>query len=120
MKRENKKIKHNLKVVSAPRLELEEYKGKIFKIEAFITNTINTIGNMRLVQQIKFDDLYINHLWMKVENIGNLPHGYHKLDVKVNKYKNRKNNEIKYGLTYVGKKGNKFIDNTLHKPKWMK
>ncbi len=120
MKRENRKLKHNSNVIHLPRAELKAYKNKTFKVELFITNTFNPAGTRRLVKQIKFDKYYIDHLWMLVRNIGNLDHGYCKLDVKVKEYKNQETNQIKYGLVYTGKKGNKYIDSKLHKPKWKK
>ncbi len=120
MKRENKKInKTNVTEVEGNRNELKEYLGETFMVECFVTNTSGYLGGKRLVNEVYLKDLYIKHIWMKSENIGNLDHGYQKLKVKVTKYKDQVSHEVKYGLKYIGTKGKKFIDNTLTKPKWM-
>lgn len=120
MKRENKKIdKSKLTEVVGNRDELKSYVGEVCFVDCFVTNTNGYLGGKRLVNEVYLDDLYIKHIWMKSENIGNLEHGYQKLKVKVIEYKDYSTNETKYGLKYVGTKGKKFVDNSLKKPKWM-
>ena len=121
MKRENKKVdKSNFIEVVGNRLELAEYLGQTFTVEGFITNTNGYLGGKRLVNEVYLKGLYIKHIWMKSENIGNLEHGYQKIKVKVTKYTYYSTKDTKYGLKYIGEKGKQYINNTLVKPKWMK
>lgn len=121
MKRENKKVdKSNFIEVVGNRLELAEYLGQTFTVEGFITNTNGYLGGKRLVNEVYLKGLYIKHIWMKSENIGNLEHGYQKIKVKVTKYTDYSTKDTKYGLKYIGEKGKQYINNTLVKPKWMK
>ncbi len=106
--------------VSGNREQLQEYLGQECVVDAFVTNTIGYTGGKRLINEVILDNLYIPHLWMKTENIGKLNHGYQKLKVKVTKYKDVYTGDNKYGLKYIGKRGKKFIDYSLRKPKWMK
>ena len=120
-KRENKKIdKSNLIEVQGDRKELAEYKDQELIVEGFVTNTIGFDGTKRLVDSVKIGKYYIKHVWMKMENIGKLKHGYQKLKVKVVEYKNRYTGDSKYGLMYIGDKGKMYIDNTLKRTKWDK
>ncbi|MCD6435245.1 MAG: hypothetical protein J7L15_02475 [Clostridiales bacterium] len=121
MKRENRKInKSNLTEVSGNRTELKPYLGDTFEVDCFVTNTNGYLGDKRLINEVYLKDLYIKHIWMKSENVGNLDHGYQKLKVKVTKYTDYSSKEVKYGLRYIGKNGKKFINSKLVIPTWMK
>jgi len=122
-KKENKKInKNKLKEIVGTRVELAPFVEQTLEVECFVTNTIGYQGEKRLVTEVKIPgtDYFIKHVWFKYENIGKLKHGYQKLKVKVTKYKDYINNQEKYGLKYMGKKGKVFIDTKIRKPKWMK
>lgn len=120
MKRENRKInKENLTEVTGNRIELSKYLGEKLKVHCFVTNTNGFLGDKRLINEVYVKDLYINHLWLKTENIGNLSHGYQDLEVKVIHYTDKITNEDKYGLKYLGKEGRIKRNNKLIKPKWM-
>ncbi len=119
MKRENRKLNHHLKEVTGLRTELKDYLGDELRVNVFVTNTLGYKGNKRLIQEVYINDLYLKHIWLKTENVGNLQHGYQTLKVKVVDYKDQVTNEVKYGLLYIGTKGKQYTDNTLKKPKWM-
>jgi hypothetical protein len=120
-KRENKKIdKTNLIEVTGNREELKNLKDKELTVEAFVTNTIGYGGTKRLVDSVKIGKYYIKHVWLKMENIGKLTHGYQKLKVKVTEYINPYTNEPKYSLQYIGKKGKMYKDDKLKRIKWDK
>ena len=121
MKKENRKInKAGVNEITGNRVELQPYLGQKFKVEAFVTNTLGFLGGKRLVTEIKFKGMFIKHAWFKSEKIGNLEHGYQKLDVEVVEYQDHINDEIKYGLKYIGTDGKKYQNDKLIKPKWMK
>ncbi len=120
MKRENRKVNHNLEEVTGNREELADYVNQELYVEGFVTNTFGYMDTKRLVTEVKIDNFFIKHVWFKNENIGNLKHGYQKLKVKVTKYKDQVTQEIKYGLKYIDKKGKKYQSTFLVKPKWMK
>lgn len=121
MKRENRKInKDNLVEVTGNRDELAVFLGQELTVEGFVTNTYGYLGDKRLVTEIKIENFFIKHAWLKSNNIGNLGHGYQKLKVEVIEYQDFTTQEIKYGLRYKGTKGKKYVNDKLIKPKWMK
>jgi len=120
-KRENKKIdKSNLIEITGNREELKEFKDKELTVEGFVTNTIGYSGTKRLVDSVKFGKYYIKHVWLKMENIGKLEHGYQKLKVKVTEYIDPYTNKEKYSLKYVGVKGKMHFQEKTKKIKWDK
>ncbi len=120
MKRENKSInKNKLTEVTGSRSELKQYIGEDLDVDAFVTNTLGYMDQKRLVTEVRIGDYFINHVWFKTEKIGDLKHGYQKLQVRVTEYMDQTTNESKYGLKYTGTKGNKYQNTFLVKPKWM-
>lgn len=121
MKKENQKIDKSKYIeVIGSRCELSKYLDQEFDVDVFITNTLGYLGEKRLVTEIRIKEYFINHAWFKTSRIGKLAHGYQKIPVKVIEYKDQISNETKYGLKYIGSKGNKFQNTKLIKPKWMK
>ncbi len=121
MKRENRTIKKdNLIEITGNRTELKQFEGTVLNAHCFITNTNGYMGDKRLVTELRIPgtNYFVKHLWLKAHKIGNLPHGYTKLELKVVSYLDQVTLEEKFGFKYVGKKGKVHEDTSMKIPKW--